>query len=99
MKKLFAIMLAALLVLSLWACKEEPKDEEKVLITQDQAIDAALNHAGYSRDDVTSIHVHMGQHEGTTIYSIHFTGGDQSHTVVVDGYTSQILDIDDPHGH
>lgn len=99
MRKLFVVLLAALLVLSLCACKEEPKGEEKVLITQERAIDAALNHEGYSRNDVSSIHVHMGSHEGTTIYSIHFTGGDESYTVVVDGYTGQILDIKDPHGH
>lgn len=98
MKKLIAILLAALMVFGLCACKEEPKDE-KTLITEKQAIDAALNHAGYSIQDVTNIHVHMGQHEGTTVYAIYFTGGDQSYSIVVDGYSSEILDIDIPHGH
>lgn len=98
MKKLFAIMLAALMVFGLCACKEEPKDEQ-ILITEQQAIDAALNHACYSIQDVRDIHVHMSKHEDTTVYAIYFTGGDEHFSIVVDGYSGEILDIDVPHGH
>lgn len=101
-KRILSVLLAGLLALSLWACKSETPNtsgDAKTLITQDEAIQAALDHAGYSKADVTGIHVHMGQADGTTIYSIHFTGGDQSYSIVVDAFSGQILELDDPHGH
>lgn len=98
MKKLFAIMLATLMIFCLCACKKDAGDEKK-LIPEKQAIDAALNHAGYSIQDVRDIHIHMSKHEDTTVYAIYFTGGDEHFSIVVDGYSGEILDIDVPHGH
>lgn len=99
MKKLLAIVLATLMVFALCACKDDHKHEEKTLIIEKEAIDAALNHAGYKIQEVTDIHVHMSTHEDTPVYAVYFTFGNQSNSIVVDGYTAEILDIDVPHGH
>lgn len=94
MKKLLAIMLAVLMVLSLCACQEE-----KELISEKEAMDAALAHAGYKIQDVTNIHVHKSNYKDTVVYSIYFSHGTDSYSLVVDGYSAEILDIDIPHGH
>lgn len=94
MKKLFAVLLVALMVLGLCACQEK-----KELISEKEAIDAALEHAGYNIQDVTDIHVHKSDYEETTVYSIYFSHSGKSYSLVVDGYSSEILDIEIPHGH
>ena len=71
MKKRF---LAILCVLCLCATLLAACDGKKSnVITQEKAQQIALDHAGLKESDVTDIHIHVTQENGTPCYNIHFT--------------------------
>ena len=87
MKKLIATVLAAILCLSmLAACGEEEKT-----LTQQEAMQIAVADAGYEVTQVSGIHAHVGEENGTTVYQIHFNAGGTEYTYLIDGSTGDIL--------
>lgn len=83
-KKLIALLLAAMLCLSLLAACGDDND----ILTQDEAIKVAMKDAGLSQKNVSDVHAHPGQYDGTPSYEIHIEAKDGK------AYTYHISAID-----
>ncbi|MBQ5712673.1 MAG: PepSY domain-containing protein [Oscillospiraceae bacterium] len=87
MKKFITIALATLLCLSLLAgCGEEVKT-----LTQQEAMQIAVSDAGYEVTQVTGIHAHEGEQDGSLVYQIHFNANGTEYTYLIHGQTGEIL--------
>ena len=88
MKKLFAVLLAAVMVLSvLTACGDKAISAEK-------AQEIALEAAGLDAKDADDIHTHVTTYENTPCYNIHITvdGAEYSFNISSAG---EVLSADD----
>lgn len=77
--------------------KEQPKEEKKEsakqqLLSKDQAIDIALNHAGLSRSQVSFDDVELDNDDGVTLYEIEFESGSYEYEYDIHAYNGDILD-------
>lgn len=67
-KRITALVLFVTLILTLFsACGSNN------VITQEKAQQIALEHANVKEKDVTDIHIHVIEENGTPCYNIHFT--------------------------
>lgn len=85
MKKLFAITAALLLCISLLAaCSTGP-------ITAEKAQKIALEHEGLKAADVSDIHTHVIDQNGTPCFQIHMTTAEGDVTIVVDATNGEVI--------
>jgi uncharacterized membrane protein YkoI len=81
-KRIFALLTVLCLCLGLLAAcgSNDP-------ISQDKAVKIALKDAGYSESQVSDIHVHIIEENGTPCYNVHFTvdGASLSYNIAVNG--------------
>ena len=84
-RKLFALAGALLL---LTACSA------KAALTQEQAQEAALNHAGFTADQVSGLRCYRDFDDGRTEYEIEFFINGMEYDYTIDGNTGDILDFD-----
>lgn len=84
-KKLFAL-LGALLLLT--ACSA------KAALTEEQAQDAALKHAGFTADQVTGLRCHKDFDDGRTEFEIEFFADGVEYDYTIDAKNGTILDFD-----
>ena len=70
-KRLFALILIAVLAVSLFVGCNENK-----AITQEKAQQVAIDHAGLTADQVKDAHIHVTDHNGIPCYSVHITKAD-----------------------
>ena len=68
-------------------------------ITSDEAVSIALKDMGISEDDVESIHVHEGMHDGKLCYNVYITADGESLTYVINRVTGDIFTIQEGSGH
>ena len=84
-KKLFAL-LGALLLLT--ACSG------KTALTEEQAQEAALNHAGFTADQVTGLRCHKDFDDGRTEFEIEFFADGVEYDYTINAKDGTILDFD-----
>ncbi|MBR7133685.1 MAG: PepSY domain-containing protein [Clostridia bacterium] len=81
MKKLFALILTLVFVLSLSACNSDKNmtlsgsdttDTASAKITREEALDAALKHAELKKDGVHDIDIELEKERGTTVWDVDF---------------------------
>lgn len=86
-KRIFVIVALAVLALSMFAACTE----ETAVVTEDKAIQIALEDAGCEAKNVTGLHVHTGTEGKIPVYQIHFSHGEDDFTYVISGLTGEIL--------
>ena len=106
MKKYFALLLAALLTLSLLAAcggetasQSQPQaestqavpEETRAKLTSAQIQEIALAEAGYSAEHLNSIVIHQGEYEGRECVSVQLIIRDRDFEFVLDVYTGEVL--------
>ncbi len=85
-KKIFALMLALSLCLGLLAgCGDDG------IITEDKAVEIALQDAGLKKSQVDDVHTHGGSYEGTPCYEIHIDDDGKEYSYYIDAVTGEIL--------
>lgn len=86
-KRIVAILLIAVLSVSLLtAC------QEKKAITQEEAQQVAIAHAGLSASDVQDAHIHVSSDNGIPCYSVHITKTDGSDfSVLINAATGEVI--------
>ena len=85
-KRIFAMLLAVLLVVALTGCGNDDK-----IVTEDKAMEIVLEELGLSRSDVTDIHTHVVTENNLPCYSIHITTEDAEYSVVIDVATGEVV--------
>ena len=86
-KRIVVLLILAALGLCLFAaCTQESN-----VVTQEKAIQIALQDAGCEAKDVTGLHVHTITQDKAPAYQIHFSHGEDDFTYVIHGLTGQIL--------
>jgi len=95
--RVLAVLVLSLLMIGLLsACKEEAtKPGKSTAVTPEKAQEIALNHAGFSQEDVLDIHTHSISYEGVPCYSIHINVEGAEYEYVVAISTGEILYIPD----
>lgn len=84
-KRIFAIISALLLCVSLLtACSTGP-------VTAEKAQKIALEHEGLKASDVSDIHTHVIDQNGTPCFQIHMTTAEGDVTIVVDAATGEVI--------
>lgn len=63
-------------------------------ITEQEALNKALEHAGIKETDLTSKHIEKDREDGKDIYEIEFNIGNKEFEYDIDTATGQILDWD-----
>ncbi len=118
MKKLLALTLCLVFVLSLTACGDTTNDvesmgesvvssaEEKVSdvtssinesmnqmasITANQALAAALKHAGFSESQITDKDIDLDRENGKLFYDVKFKSGDKEYEYEINAETGEVL--------
>ncbi len=86
-RKFSAFVLAALLMLSLAACGGNDP------ISQEKAQKIALKTAGYSKSQVSDIHVHVIEEDGVPCYNVHFTTADGDFSCNIHVLTGEVLSL------
>lgn len=87
-KRIIAVLMLAVLALSMLAgCAEE----EVQTITKQEAMQIALEDAGFEVTAVSGIHAHEGEQNGAPVYEIHFSVGETEYTYLIHGQTGEIL--------
>lgn len=81
MKKLLLIGMIAALMLSVFtACGAQ---KQTAFITGDQAQQIALDDLGITGNDVSDIHIHVGEMDQGPSFSVHFTYAQQEYEYVI----------------
>ncbi len=88
MKKLLAIILSAIFVLSLCACGSRPS------LSADDALDIALNQAGVTRENIRNLKNRLEWDDGIRIYEIDFDSGTNEYSFDVNAETGAIVERD-----
>ena len=89
---LTVLVLSLLMIGLLSACKEEaPKPNKSASVTEEQAQQIALDHAGFSEEDVLDIHTHSIFYEDLPSYSIHINVEGAEYEYVIAISTGEIL--------
>lgn len=89
MKKFLSMILLCCLVLGLLAgCGGDDG-----IVSQEEARKIALEALDVSEKDASEIHIHVGTYEDTPCYSFHITVGSQTHEVMVDAVTGEVLHL------
>lgn len=87
-KRLFALMLVLVLALSVFAAC----GKKKGAITQEEAQEIAITHAGLSADQVQDAHIHTSSQQGIPCYSVHITKTDGSDfSILINAATGEII--------
>ena len=90
-KRIISVILLAVLALCLFAaCSEESS-----VVTEDKAIQIALEDAGCEAKNVTGLHVHTITQDKVPAYQIHFSHNGNDFTYVINGLNGQILSKSD----
>ncbi len=63
-------------------------------ITANDAIDAALKHAGLSKSQVTDIDVDLDRDNGKLIYEVDFNSGNTEYDYDIDAETGEVISAD-----
>ena len=71
--------------------RESDSDVQGTLLTKEQAMAAALAHAGLSKQDVEKIGGKKDKDDGRTLYEIEFTAGGYKYEYEVDAVTGEIV--------
>lgn len=82
--KLWTLAAAALVAAFLTGCSSES-------VTQAQATDIALEHAGVTQEDTTSLSVEQDKEDGVEVYDIHFATSDRTYHYDVSRKTGEIV--------
>ena len=90
-RTLAVLVLSLLMVCLLAACKEAPKASKTTTVTEEQAQQIALDHAGFTQEDVLDIHTHSISYEGLPSYSIHINVEGMEYEYVIAIGTGEIL--------
>lgn len=64
------------------------------LITEDQAREIALAHAGIAAEDATFINLQLDYDDGRKIYEVEFYSGDTEYNYEIDAQTGEIISFD-----
>ena len=60
-------------------------------LSQDQAVKVALTDAGYTEKQVSDVHIHVTEVDGTPCYNVHFTVDGVSLSYNIHATTGEIL--------
>ena len=71
-----------------------PLDATVEVISEDEAKENALDHAGVSLEDAKFIRVTLEKDDGREEYEIEFTAGGREYDYVIDPYTGEILEVE-----
>ena len=82
--KLWTLAAAALVAAFLTGCSSES-------VTQAQATDIALEHAGVTQEDTTSLSVEQDKEDGVEVYDIQFATSDRTYHYDVSRKTGDTL--------
>ena len=63
-------------------------------ISEDDARQAALTHAGLSEGDVTFINTHLDRDDGRLVYDVEFYSGNSEYDYEIDAATGEIVSYD-----
>lgn len=80
-------LLAALLVALFTACGSTSK-----VLTQEEAQEVALKHAGLSASEAEDVHTHIVTEDGIPCYNIHITVGDLTYSYLIAANGGEILE-------
>lgn len=61
------------------------------IITEDKAVEIALQDAGLKKSQVDDVHTHGGSYEGTPCYEIHIDDDGKEYSYYIDAVTGEIL--------
>ncbi len=67
---------------------------ERTLLTEQDAMEAALAHVRLTKEEVTFNRVHMGWDDGRQVWEIVFTSGNIRYEMEIDAVTGQVRDFD-----
>ena len=71
-----------------------PSDATVEVISEDEAKENALGHAGVSLEDAKFIRVTLEKDDGREEYEIEFTADGREYDYVIDPYTGEILEVE-----
>lgn len=71
-----------------------PSDATGEVISEDEAKENALGHAGVAQEDANFIRVQLEKDDGREEYEIEFTAGGREYDYVIDPYTGEILEVE-----
>ena len=89
---LLIVMVGGLLI----ACTES---EENTVITEDEAVQIALEDLDVATEDIASIHVHAGTYEQASCYNVYINTKSASKTYVISKQGGKILAVQNGSGH
>ncbi|MBP3853905.1 MAG: PepSY domain-containing protein [Erysipelotrichaceae bacterium] len=69
-------------------------DQSQNIISEQDAINAALNHAGVAQQDATAINVHRDIDDGRDEYDVEFHVGTTEYNYDIDAHTGEIVNYD-----
>lgn len=79
--------------------KEAPKERnDKVKISEKEAIEVALNHAGVNRAEVSFLWIEQDFDDGTLNYEIEFHMNGIEYSYDIDAVSGKIIEFDMEHG-
>ena len=85
-KRILALCMAVLLVGALFAgCGGND------IVTDEEAKEMAMEHAGIQESEVEDVHVHLVTENGLACYSVHITTADKETSVIIDIANGEII--------
>jgi len=96
-QKIFALLCTLLLLTACSANKKgasSASNAQEALITEAQAQEAALKHAGFLSDEVTGLRVSYDIDDGRKEYDVEFFADDTEYDCTVDAVTGDIVSFD-----
>ncbi len=96
MKRIVALLLVFVLTAAFFtACG---KDDSP--LTADEAVECVLDALDAKASELSNVHVHPGDHDGSTVYNVSFSYKGESFTYSVDAFNGEILHIaEGAHSH
>ena len=89
-KRMIALILLAVLVLTLFAACESTK-KPKEMLTPEEAQEIAMKDAGLSKHKVSDVHTHAMMQDNMPCYNIHITAGGVEYEYLIVAKTGEIL--------
>ena len=85
-KRILALCMAVLLVGALFAgCGGND------IVTEEEAKEMAMEHAGIREADIEDIHIHLVTENGLACYSVHITTATKETSVIIDIASGEIV--------
>ena len=86
-KRILILLLCLTMLLGVLAGCSNDSD----IITQEQAMEVALEDAGVTADQITDTHIHIMEQNGEPCYSIHYNVGSTAYSFMVSVSTGKIV--------